>query len=502
MIDIKSIFDIAFSWVINESNLFIKTLTLPVLYVAITKGWRWIYKKIKDANEKRNLHPFYSSQTIKYAKQNYIRTKCQNIDPANELNYKSTFAFSTKEDLLSFFLNKVFKIKDNETRFYLILADSGMGKSTFMLNLFSRATSLMSWFSIKSKIKLFPLGENLPDLTARIQRIENQHDTILLLDGFDEIPTVDNNNNIKEKFDHIIDLVKNFKTVIITCRTHFFSSELDEPFELKVKKFNTNGNGYHQVKKLYISPFDEIDIRKYINKSFRIYQFRRKKTAYEIIHNTGDLMVRPMLLSYITDLTEINRQKLRSNFEVYESLIDSWMNRESNKYEVSKRHEFKYNLVYFTYSVVRYIHSNYETNGLYIPLEKAVSIAESFQINLDDIEIKSRSLLNRNSLGDYKFSHKSIFEFFIAYLSYMGRDIDGDIYSFPFDLSLYDESKNFIEEIIKFDKTEFLLPVIDERKDTQNYNKKLFAEIMKRRNLEINIEWLTERSFKLKRINT
>ena len=217
-------------------------------------------------------------------------------------------------------------------------------------------------------------------------------------------------------------------------------------------------------------------------------------------------MVRPMLLSYITDLTEINRHKLRSNFEVYESLIDSWVNRESNKYEISKRHEFKYNLVYFTYSIVRYIHHNYEKNGLYIPLEKAMSIAKSFQINLDDIEIKSRSLLNRNSLGHYKFSHKSIFEFFIAYLSYMDRDmyrdIDGDIYSFRFNLSLYDESKNFIEEIIKFDKTEFLLPIINERQDNQNYNVKLFAEIMKIRNLEINIEWLNESSLKLKKAKT
>jgi hypothetical protein len=367
---LNTIFDAALSWLVSESNLFIKSISLSMIIAALTRAGTWLYKTIKDAREKNNLHPYYSSQTIKYAKENYIRTKCQNIDPANELNYKSTFAFSTKEDLLAFFLKKVFKIQDNETKFYLILADSGMGKSTFMLNLFSKATSLLSWFSIKSKIKLFPLGENLPDLTARIQQTENQHKTILLLDGFDEIPTVDN-NNIKERFDDIIDLVKNFKVVIITCRTHFFSSESDEPFELKVKKFNTNGNGYHQVKKLYISPFDDIDIRKYINKSFKFYQFRRKKTAYEIIHNTGDLMVRPMLLSYIADLTMINRQKLRSNFEVYESLIDSWMNRESNKYEVSKRHEFKYNLVYFTYSVVRYIHSNYETNGLYIPLAKS-----------------------------------------------------------------------------------------------------------------------------------
>ena len=48
-------------------------------------------------------------------------------------------------------------------------------------------------------------------------------------------------------------------------------------------------------------------------------------------------------------------------------------------------------------------------NGLFIPLDDAIRISDLFKINLNEIEIKSRSLLNRNSLGNYKFSHKLYF---------------------------------------------------------------------------------------------
>ncbi|WP_316787103.1 hypothetical protein [Pedobacter frigiditerrae] len=486
----------AYSWLLNESNLIIKSVSLPAILIALYKGIQWLYRKVRDADEKKNLSPYYSLQTIKYSKKNYIRTKCQNVDPANEINYKSSFAFSTKEDLLTFFLRKVFNINKNETKFYLILADSGMGKSTFMLNLFSRYSSFLNFLIKKNQIKLYPLGENYAILAERIKDIVNKENTILLLDGFDEIPTADN-LSIKSKFDEIINLVKDFKTVIITCRTHFFSSESEEPFELKVKMYNTKGNGYHHIKKLYISPFDDNDIKKYIRHCFKFYEFKKKKTAMQIIDGTGDLMVRPMLLSYIIDLTETSRHKLQSKFEIYETLINAWVDRESKKYELSKRYEFKENLIYFTYSIVDYIYNHYEKNGLYIPLEDAVKIANQFQINLDDIEIKSKSLLNRNSAGNYKFSHKSIYEFFIAFLSYMNRSFNGTKYSINYNLESYDEAKNFLEEIFILNKTEFILPLVKERKD--GYNVKLYAEIMKMKNHKIFINWQSGSSFSIEK---
>lgn len=485
-------------WLLNETNVYVKSLTLPVILFGIYKLSLNLYNYINEIKEKHDLFPYFSSSVIRESKRNFIKTKCQNIDPANDINYKSSHAFSTKEDLLNFFLKRVFKIKENDNRFYLILGDSGMGKSTFMLNLFSRYNSFLNIKLNKEKIKLLPLGENFKVIKDKILEMENPKKTILLLDGFDEIPLIED-ETIKGKFDEIIDLVKEFSTVIITCRTHFFSSEKEEPFELKIKKYNTNGNGFHIVKKIYISPFDEKDIRKYVNKTFRFYEIYKKQKAFKIIEGTNDLMVRPMLLSYIKDIIDADKQNLSTGFDIYEALIVNWLKRESNKYEQDKRRDFQLNLVYFTYEVTKYIYENYEKNGIYIPLEIAHKISSDFKINLNDIEIKSRSLLNRNSLGNYKFSHKSIYEFFLAYLAYVDRKFDSEAYTLDYNLENYDQSKKFIEDIIKSNRFKFALPQLEEKEI--HYNIGLYEKIIKAKNKvkNITIQWNNGNQFKILR---
>lgn len=484
------------TWFINETNVFVKSVTLPILLTATYKGAKKVHSFINERTEKRVLFPYYNIQAIRDAKKNYIRTQCQNIDPANELNYKSSHAFSTREDLLNFFLKRVLPLKENDNRFYLILGDSGMGKSTFMLNLFSKYTSIFNIKLDKKLIKLLPLGENVNVIKEKISAIDNPGKTILLLDGFDEIPLVDS-ESIKSKFDEIIELVKDFNTVIITCRTHFFSSEKDEPFELKIKRYNTNGNGYHIVKKLYISPFDEKDIRKYINKTFHFFEIDKKSKAHKIVNGTYDLMVRPMLLSYIKEIVNSDKQNLSTGFDIYEALILNWLKRESNKYEYSRRMDFRLNLVYFSFEISNYIYENYETNGIYIPLDIANKISSEFRINLNDIEIKSRSLLNRNSLGNYKFSHKSIYEFFLAYMAYSKRKVRSDIYTLEYNFEKYDQSKKFIDDIIKSNRVEFALPQVGEHEI--KYNVGLYAKIIKVKNqsTNINLDWISGSSFKI-----
>lgn len=494
------IFYTIWNWVVNESNIYVKGITLPIVIYTVYKGTIAVYNYVNELQERRDLFPYYDVRAIREAKNNYIKTKCQNIDPANDINYKSSHAFSTKENLLNFFLKKVFNIQENENRFYLILGDSGMGKSTFMLNLFSRYNSFFNLKFRKKDIKLLPLGEKFDIIKNKILAFENPKKTILLLDGFDEIP-LNENETIKNKFDEIIELVKDFSTVIITCRTHFFSSEKDEPFELKIKRYNTNGNGFHIVKKLYISPFDEKDIRKYVNKTFRFYEIGSKRKAFKIIDGTHDLMVRPMLLSYIKDIINTDKQNLSTGFDIYEALIINWLKRESNKYELEKRLDFRLNLVYFSMEVSKYIYENYDKNGIYIPLEIAHRISNDFKINLDDIEIKSRSLLNRNSLGNYKFSHKSIYEFFLAYLAYISRKFKADTYTLDYNLENYDQSKKFIEDIIKSNRVKFALPQPGDSEIRCNVG--LYAEIVKVKNkvASLTIKWKSGSTFQIVRKN-
>lgn len=53
-------------------------------------------------------------------------------------------------------------------------------------------------------------------------------------------------------------------------------------------------------------------------------------------------------------------------------------------------------------------------NGLYISSDEIMPFAKSYDIALDELELKGKSLLNRDAEGRFKFAHKSIFEYLIA----------------------------------------------------------------------------------------
>lgn len=471
-------------------------ISFGTIVTIITFSYKYISNLFTKSRNNKDLYPFYNNKILKDARKKYIRTKCQNLDPSVDINYKSSYAFAVKEDLLDFFLDKVFKIKNIENKFYLILADSGMGKSTFMLNLFYKFNSLKNIIFSKTKIKLLPLGEKYQTIIETISSIEDKKNTILLLDALDESPIFITNEEINTKFNELIELVKDFKIVIITCRTHFFSKEKDEPFELKIKRFNTKGNGFHLIKKLYISPFDDNDIESYINKTFNIFEEEKKAKANRIIANANDLFIRPMLLSYIKDLVT-EKKDLHYNFEIYESLINTWVEREANKYPLEEKEIFKFKLYKFSYEIATYIYNNYEQTGLFVTLDVAIELAEFTEINLSDLEIKSRTLLNRNSEGSYKFSHKSIYEFFIAYLSFISRDYDKNhVYTLKYNLGNIDQAKKFIEELQINYKTDFLLPNYYDDVEIKGIEiaSRVFKEKYKN---EPKIEWLSENKYRI-----
>lgn len=492
--------NIYFNWletkIINEFS----SITLVGTFGIIGYLIKLCYKYFEKRKNEKDLFPFYENSILKNSRKFFIRTKCQNIDPANEINYRSSYAFVTKEDMLNFFIKKVFRLKENETNFYIVLGDSGMGKTTFMLNLFYSYNTYINSIFNKIRIRLLPLGENLDLIESHLNniRLEDKKNTILLLDGLDESPIL--NFSANELVEKLTTITKDFRIVIISCRTHFFSSENDEPYELKIRKFNTNGNGYQVVKKLYVSPFDQKDIIKYLNKKFGIFNFSKKREAKEIINNTDDLMVRPMLLSYIEDVMQSSK-KVKFSCEIYELLIIKWIERESNKYQSSNKFDFQNDLFYFSIQVANVIYENFEKNGLFISNEEMKKLSIDFNINLDLLEMKSRSLLNRDSKGNYKFSHKSIFEYLLAYNCYRNRFIDkSNIYHIDYDLSIFDQALKFYEEMQTNFKSSFHFN--DERfisyRTSNNVMSNLkFEELMQLKHSKTIIEWLDGKSYKI-----
>ena len=371
----KKTFDEIWNWFWDANTIFVQLPVIIGAIIGLYKIFNFFRLKFKNHRDSKSLFPFYNDGSIIIAQQKYIRTKCQNIDPSEEINLKSSFAFAAREDLQNFFVRKVFRGVEPNAQFYLILGDSGMGKTTFLINLFSKYNSFVRSLFNKYSIKLLPLGLEKDKLISQIKAINSPEKTILLLDGFDESPRI-SNDDISNEFDHLIDLIQNFKFVIITCRTHYFSSQKEEPNELRIKKFNTQGNGFHSIKKMYVSPFDKKDIKKYINKTFKFWQFNQKQNAYKIIDKTDDLLFRPMLLSHIQELVNLKSRDYKLKIDIYEVLIATWLERESNKYPEDEKYNFQIHLGFFTYELTKQIYRNYYKNGLFIPLNEIEKIAE------------------------------------------------------------------------------------------------------------------------------
>ena len=131
-----------------------------------------------------------------------------------------------------------------------------------------------------------------------------------------------------------------------------------------------------------------------------------------------------MLLSYIDVLVEKDRESkidyeknkgLFRSADVYELLIQRWIVREANRINIDRREKFIFDMYKFsiTLAVDMFLHRE-ERNGLYIQADDILPFAKKYSINLSELELKGKSLLNRDAIGRFKFAHKSILEFLIA----------------------------------------------------------------------------------------
>ncbi|MCP4401062.1 MAG: DUF1566 domain-containing protein [bacterium] len=383
-------------------------------FIAVVGPAIWKYlKQLRTLRKQRkqlhDLHPFYTEQEKQRATQYYVETTGQNVAPSKGDEHRDARSFSAKEPMIPFLLKEAFNPNKHDSKFYFVLADSGMGKTTFLINLYLRYIN--QFFTPQFRIKLFPLG--YPEIDREIEEIpkEIKRQTILLLDAFDE--DMQAVLDYKARLSDLARKVRDFREVVITCRTQFFPSEIEEPGETGVLRFGPDG-GSHVFYKFYLSPFNEADIQTYLRKRFSWVQSAKRRKARQIVLSCKNLMVRPMLLSHIEDLLK-GEHAYTATYMVYTELIDRWIEREADKFPPERREDYMKDLYQFSREIALYLYQHRtEHQGLLISGEEIQPFAEKHQITLSPKEMTSKSLLNRNAQGQYKFSHKSILEYFLA----------------------------------------------------------------------------------------
>jgi formylglycine-generating enzyme len=405
-----------------------KTLNFLTCAPLLYGGWalaKYLWSRHKTAKAAKDLSPYYDYLKVADALTLFIPTKFQNMSPTREDEPSFSHRNVSRSELIPHFLNEAFDEKKDNNKFYLVLADSGMGKTTFMINLYVRYNSFWH-FGRKHKIRIFPFGDaRIIDFIKEI-KIEEAKNTILLLDAFDEYrellpPDVSDgltdDDRFRKKLDEIIEAVRDFREVVITSRTQYFPGQDKEDYELKIPRFDESG--FHVLTKLYLSAFSPSEIKTYLDKKYGIIRFwnwKKKNIAQAIVEQSPRLMARPILLSYINLLVD-TQNPFKNTFEIYDTLVNKWIEREAKKRksETVPRQKFIEDMHNYSRLVAWEIKEQHmETGLLYLPKDRAIMVAKQNQIDIPDYVITGQSLLTRNAQGDWQFAHKSIYEFLIA----------------------------------------------------------------------------------------
>ena len=332
----------------------------------------------------------------------YIEPYCKEANPADR--HDEDF-FTSKEPLfkkiVEFLKLKSYQQGNNQL---FILSDAGMGKTSSLVMM--KLIYLSSFWPKEYACYLEKLNEHT---LKNISKIDDKRKTLLLLDSLDEDPTA--YGRTKERLLEILEATKSFSKVIITCRTQFFpeheSDPLEMPGRIKIGSFVCPSK--------YLSVFDDGQVKSYLERRFpKTILFDKNKQKREkarlIVSRMGSLRCRPMLLSFIEDLVDVEEKlEVWSEYALYQSLVRNWLIREESKTGI------KADVLLLVCARLAFE----------MQAEKMVKISPSELEGLinrfNDIEkvthldITGRSLLNRNSDGDFRFSHYSIQEFLVVY---------------------------------------------------------------------------------------
>ncbi len=346
----------------------------------------------------------FGPEEIRKATQFYIQPDCQNADPSASEDLPPEI--SIREPLLS---TAERLLEDpGKHKYIMLLADSGMGKTSFLLNYYAhRLRQRRRRNGIG--VKLIPL--NVPNADDLIKEIpgEQRSKTILLLDAFDEDHRAIEDHRLR--ISELIDLTREFRTVVITCRSQFFPKDDDimtGTGVLKVGPVQPNEPRVYFIRRLYLSPFTRRQIHHYLKKKFRLYNWRQRRAAFAVARKIADLANRPILLAHIEDLVKSDKP-MNYAFQIYEALIDAWLVRERGLVDDEEV------LRGFCEVLAVDIFLNRKTRGMErIPAAELEPLAARYKIPLTTWQVRGRSLLNRDAVGNYKFAHRSMMEYLFA----------------------------------------------------------------------------------------
>jgi len=359
----------------------------------------------------------------------YIPAMYQSKTPSDYPDPIDATIAEARQNLLDKML-EVLDDKHGRDNLFCILAGAGMGKSSFMVYLYGKLVKKLDGKGHDVEI----LSLTHPDVIERINMIEDQGNVILLLDALDE--NVEAMNNYEVFWKTLLNSIKDFNRVVITCRTQFFSSFDEEPNYTEIANYSSK-KGTKFFIRYYLSPFTKEERTRYIKNKYPFWHFIKRRKAMKVMENNDSLMSRPLLLANIDDLIN-SKVKYDYGFQIYEALINVWATREAQR---QKLHGALFeNLVKkipevskaAAYELYENLANNAACN---MTKEQLDEFEKKHPLNMAELRINS--LFNRDVRGNWKFSHKSFFEYFLSEIAFDDWNAVPNIEKFDMGMQFY-----------------------------------------------------------------
>lgn len=389
---------------IQASAVWALVVGVVTVIVALTKVIIWAFSKVRDGRESRIATDLaatthvqsFADEEIRAAVRYYVEPDCSNVDPSNESDIRHFVGVR----------EQVFAVMDRALaldgkQHLLVLADSGMGKTTFLLNFFAREQRRAK--KSRRPMAIVPLGR--ADAVEQIKAVQDKRSTLLLLDALDEDTSAIRNH--RTRLDELMRVSGDFKALILTCRTQFFSDDDDIPREtgiLRVTPRRAGTTASHEFRKVYLLPFTEGQVQRYVRHVIPWWRPFRRVRATSIVHKIPELSVRPMLLALLPELIS-ERSEMNELWQLYEFMVDSWLVRESNWIDPELLKRLSMDI-----AVDLVVNRDIRGGERISPTELSKNL-ELASGEVEQWKLTTRSLLNRDAAGNYKFAHRSIMEF-------------------------------------------------------------------------------------------
>lgn len=349
----------------------------------------------------------FTRDQISAAVAGYVPPDCTQLDPAGEEDLRRLVA--VREPLIEKLIDLL--SNEHEGKHIILLADSGMGKTSFLINFY-----YLSQYRLRGP--LFPAA--LVSLARsssleQIKAVRNKSETVLLLDAFDEDTQAIRDH--RSRLAEIMAAAADFRRVVVSCRTQFFLSDEEIPRETGVLKIGPRTGGESQqyiFYKLYLAPFRDRQIREFLHRRIPFWHPIQRRRAFSIVDDIPELSVRPMLLSVVPDLLAAGK-RVHELYELYEFMVGSWVQREQSWIDSNVLMQSSLELAWDLY-VNRSVRGSER-----MPPEQLEALLSSHAPKVERWRLTGRSLLNRDAEGHFKFAHRSVLEYL-----FVRRFIEGD----------------------------------------------------------------------------